>query len=236
MRARRRRARRDRREPFEVEARHQAESRWRRRTGSAARTAAADRTGAEPPRADAELDARLPRPPSRRTRPVPRSRRSRSLHAATTIARLEHVGRTGPPAAGAVRRAAFHDWLGVRHGHDCTAPCRGRGGVTTVDGYPHGPCPRSPRGAPRHRSCRSPSSRSSIRCGTKRSTSSAPSTPAIAPARVLVRSGEIADYELIIVDDASTDAHRRDRRRDRRRRPSTSASSTTSATASSAAR
>ena len=81
-----------------------------------------------------------------------------------------------------------------------------RGGEATVDGYPHRPCPRSPRGAPRRRSCRSPSSRSSIRCGTSRSTSSARSTPGVAPATACCGRGEIADYELIVVDDASTDA------------------------------
>ena len=49
------------------------------------------------------------------------------------------------------------------------------------------------------------SCRSSTRCGTRRTTSSAPCDSASAACEDLIESGDIADYELIIIDDKSTD-------------------------------
>ena len=66
------------------------------------------------------------------------------------ITRLEHAGRRSG-RRGERFADGFHEWLGVRHGHDCTGPGLGRGGETIVGGYPHGPCPRPLRGARRHR-------------------------------------------------------------------------------------
>ena len=125
-------------------------------------------------------------------------------------ARRQLAGRSGPTSArrrSPVRRSVGGDG-GGGGGRRLHAAPGAEARSTRGDDRPprralatlHAPMTVAGRTHGRTRSCRS-----SSRCGTRRTTSSAPSTPPARCASAWSRDGEIADYELIIVDDASTD-------------------------------
>ena len=165
----------------------------------------------QPPRVEAELAARLPhgdvgddgqRPGQTGDEAPPRGQlagRQRATHDAR-----RDVAAAGRRRRGGQRRRAppprSPSSPGPRRGAYGSAAAKSAAHVEPVPSHVHGRRPVDP-GAPLPASC----CRSSSRCGTRRTTSSGPIAAATAICTQMVADGIIGDYELIIVDDKSTD-------------------------------